>query len=95
MHELAGRASRIRGFEARLDQVFDRLDVVICRGLDVLDLLRILRREIDRQSFQGALRGSRNLRQFRDAGFLQQMFEPADLGQCAVTNQSVFAEYRS
>ena len=77
------------------DPVFERLDVVIGRLFDVLDLGCLGRAEIGKQPVErrkGRRRKRRNLGKMR---LLRQRLEPFDLDLQAAANQPVFGKLRA
>ena len=90
---------RLRQFgvvaDALLDEIFDRLDVVVGRALDFLDLLAVDRgkRVGDRAQFCPRRGGER--RDFDYRFFIGERLEPAHFDENAPLHQTVLAEDRA
>ncbi|MCY1284564.1 hypothetical protein D9M70_334730 [compost metagenome] len=78
-----------------LEQVFDRLDVVVGGALDVLDTLRVLDLEVIHQAVQQGVGLGRERRDLGDAGVSGEALEPAHFDHDAEADQAVFAEDRA
>ena len=92
MDELADRLQLGVALDLLLQEVLDRLHVVIGGALDVLDAVRVLDREAGDDALEdvpGVLAEGRHL---GDAGVRGQRLQPADFHQDAVPDQPVLAE---
>ncbi|KPW88614.1 hypothetical protein ALO79_200004 [Pseudomonas syringae pv. castaneae] len=78
-----------------LEQVLDRLDVVVGSAFDLFDALGVLQREILCQGVQHRVGFGGKRRDFADGGVGGQALEPAHFNQDAGTDQAVLAENRA
>jgi len=79
MDEFADPAEFGRIGQAFLQEILDRLDVMVGRALDFLDPRRIGRRELGDQAPQALRRRVAQRRYLRDAGLGRERCQPADL----------------
>jgi hypothetical protein len=77
-----------------LQKIFDRLDVVIGRRLDLLDTPGIGLGKVRNDTVQQFLGGGREGRHFLYLFVIAQRHQPADFHEHAVTDQAVLAEER-
>jgi glutathione S-transferase len=78
--------------DALLEEVLDRLDVVIGRALDVLDALGILLGEAVEDAVEQAHGMFAQRRHLGDARLVREGLEPADLDQDAMPDKAIFTE---
>ena len=98
VHELAVRGEageRGVGLEALLDEVLDRLDVVVRRALDRLDARGVGDREPLADREQGVPLGGGRARELGHAGLVAEVQEPQDLDAHALADQRELAEQAS
>ena len=95
VHEFQRRAEFGVVLELFLDQVFDRLDVVVGRGLDRLDPRRVLDRKTLGQRAQPRGGGGGERLQFDDARIAGQRQQPFDFHLHPRPDQAVFGEDRA
>jgi glutathione S-transferase len=91
MHELAQRGQFRLLRQALLQEVLDRLHVVVGGALDLLDAAGVRLREFPSQRVQVRLGGGLERRHFGDARVGRQRPQPADLDDHPVTDQAVLA----
>ena len=95
VHEFGGLGElRVAG-EAFLDEIFDRLDVVVGRALDGLDARCVVDGEICGDGKELRLRLRRERRGFGNLVRLRECEQPVHLDQHAAPHQAVLAEDRA
>jgi len=95
MHEFFRLFQRRIVADAFLDEILDRLDVVIRRRLDLLDTRGIGDRKILGNLLQARARRGRKRWKLRDARFIGKRDQPRDLHRDTPVHQAVFAEDRT
>lgn len=78
-----------------LEEVFDRLDVVVGGALDFLDAFGVLELEVGGQAVQQGVGFGGECRHFADLRVGGQALQPAHFDQGAETDQAEFAENRA
>ncbi len=94
MKELANGCQFFIAFNFFLEEILDRLDVVVGGALDVLDALGILFAELLDDVVEHALGMAAECRNLRYPFVGRQCLQPAHLYQNTVMDQAEFAEYR-
>ena len=88
VHELAARAPRRHRIETRLDEILDRLHVVIGLALDAFDLGGFRLGQFGGERIQHRQGGGRQTAQLDDAGLGGQRLEPQRFDAHPLTDQA-------